>query len=149
MVSHRYFWKMYWKQGLVFLNVPSVCLKMSQIIFAQGPLYPVANADFCLCGCAFVEVFCRACNQLISFLRHLLFLVFLKMNCSGIDLNKKCNTAESANFLRHGKKLCCWLFFPLKNKFLAVVGNVWMVLGRTSKGNCCTFILSFLCNSFY
>lgn len=100
----------------------------------------------------FVEVlYCRpgACSQLMSFLKHLLFLVFLKVNYSGIDLNMKCNTAEFANFLRHRKKLGYWcLFFFLKNNFLAVVNNVYrqgMFLGRLSKRNCCTSILSFLC----
>lgn len=138
------------EKPVFFLKCAWVCLNM----FCSRSPVPCCKCRLCLCGCMFVEVsYCRprACNQLVSFLKHLLFLVFLKMNFSGIDLNMKCNTAESTNFLRHGKKLCC-IFFPLKNKFLAVVGNVyrqWVFLGRTSKGNCCTFTLSFLCNSFH
>lgn len=72
------------------------------------------------------------------------------MNCSGIDLNMKYNTAEFADLLRHGKKVVD--IFSLKNKHLAVVGIVYrkqVFLGKISKGSCCTFILSFLCNSFY
>lgn len=45
MVSHMYFKKNVLKP-IFFLNVPWVCVKICQISFAQGPLCPVANADF-------------------------------------------------------------------------------------------------------